>query len=127
VPLIDYQSRIADAYCPMGCGETLCLLNSGYVHCMAGECPQPDAARKILSNPEHLDVVLIGADSWTVLHPVRERLGDLFTCPVITACQQQLGGPPDGVTGYFRAQLDEAGKLCLEHLPGGYSVIPGSQ
>lgn len=114
-------------FCPMGCGETLHLMASGMICCLAPECPDKGAAQKVLSNPEHLDVVLIGADSWTVLHPLRERLGDLFTCPVLTACQQQLGGPPDGVTGYYRARLDDDGKLHLEHLPGGFSVIPGSR
>lgn len=123
MPLID----MTGVYCPMGCGQTL-HLNSGsrMISCVAPQCPDRGAAQKVLSNPEHLDVVLIEADSWTVLHPLRERLGDLFACPVLAACQQQLGGPPDGVTGYFRAQLDEAGKLCLEHLPDGFSVVPGA-
>lgn len=124
MPLIDMNGT----YCPMGCGATLHLHSGpGTIACVAPKCPDKWAAQKVLSNPEHLDVVLIGADSWTVLHPLKERLGDLFTCPIITACQQQLDGPPDGVTGHYRAQLDEDGKLCLEYLPDGYSVISGAR
>lgn len=123
MPLID----LAGVYCPMGCGATLhASTSSGLIACLNPGCPDRAAARKILSNPEHLDVVLVGPDSWTVLHPLRERLGDLFTCPVLAACQAQLEGiPPEG-DGYYRAHLDEAGKLQLEHLPEGFSVIPGA-
>lgn len=112
---VEYHVRVAGAFCPMGCGQTLSLLNTGYVHCMADGCPQPDAARKILADPEHLDVVIFGADSWTVRHPLRERLGDLATCPV-NAVVATLGRPPDGKTGAYRARITESG-LDLERVP----------
>lgn len=34
--------------CPMGCGQTLCLGNDGYVTCSYSRCPEPEAASKLL-------------------------------------------------------------------------------
>jgi hypothetical protein len=108
-PIID----ISGAYCPMGCGQHLHLMPSGMIQCLGKECPRPDAVQKILSNPVTDDVVLFGSDSFTVLHPLKERLGDLWTCQVHTACTQ-LDGPPG--LGQFRARFDENNGLVLERL-----------
>lgn len=101
---------IVGVYCPMGCGKTLHLTVGGMIACLASGCPNPGAAQKILSEPETTDIVVFGADSFTVLHPVKERLGDLWTCQVHQACTQ-LPGPPAG-PGRYRARID--GKGCLE-------------
>lgn len=109
---------INGAYCPMGCGETLHLMEGGLISCLAPRCPDKGAAQKILSYPEADDVVLFGADSFTVLHPLRERLGDLFACGVHAACNR-LGGPPEGKTGYYRVRFTGNDELQLEHMPEG--------
>lgn len=111
-PIID----MVGVYCPMGCGQTLHLMPSGMMQCLNRGCPNPGAAQKILSDPEHEDIVVFGPDSFTVLHPVRERLGDLFTCQVHQACSA-LDGPPEGKTGRFRARFDGQGRLELEEVP----------
>jgi hypothetical protein len=115
---------MAGVYCPMGCGRTLHLMPGGMIQCLASKCPNPGAAQTILSEPEHEDVVVFGADSYTVLHPLRERLGDLFSCQVHQLCGQ-LPGPPEGRTGRFRARIKPDGGLELEPIeenaetPGG--------
>src|SRR5690349_15912825 len=106
---------IRGVFCPMGCGETLHLMQAGVIRCLAGGCPQPAAAQKILANRETEHLVTFGADSWTVTHPLRDRLGDLPSCPVHEACNR-LGGPPGGITGRYRARLTPDGALDLELL-----------
>jgi hypothetical protein len=97
----------------MGCGQTLHLMPSAMISCLAEGCPDQGAAQKILSEPEHRDIVVFGEDSFTVLHPLCERLGDLFACEVHGACTR-LDGPPDGRTGRYRAWFGDDGQLMLE-------------
>lgn len=104
---------IIGTYCPMGCGKTLHLMESGMIQCLAEGCPRPDAAQKILSSPETDDIVVFGYDSFTVLHPIRERLGDLWACQVHEACTR-LDGPPAGKPGSYRATFGPEGQLVLE-------------
>lgn len=81
--------------CPMGCGETLFLGSGGYITCSWVKCPNPTAVSDLLL--EHADpwhVVNVGAGSWTIAHPLRERLaGELFECP-LHAYMESLAGPP---------------------------------
>jgi hypothetical protein len=107
---------IAGACCPMGCGETLHLMAGGMISCLGPDCPDQGAAQKILSDRETEHVVVFGADSYTVRHPLRDRLGDLFSCPVHLLVHA-LPGPPDDQTGRYRARITD-GKLMLEFLPG---------
>lgn len=96
----------------MGCaGETLHLMTGGMIMCLAPGCPDKEAAHKILSDAEPEHVILFGAGSFTVRHPLRERLGDLFSCEVHDMCDR-LPGPP-GDTGRYRARVTPAG-LDLE-------------
>lgn len=104
---------ILGAYCPMGCGQTLHLVGDGMISCLAKGCPDQGAAQKILSEPESVDIVVFGEDSFTVLHPIKERLGDLFACQIHNACTR-LPGPPGGKTGRYRAWFGEKGDLVLE-------------
>jgi hypothetical protein len=90
-------------------------MQSDVIHCLAPGCPDPDAAQKILSDPETRDVVEFTDERFTVLHPLRERLsGNLFGCPVNQAVLA-LDDPPD--PGRYRAWLGGDGKLVLELLP----------
>jgi hypothetical protein len=105
---------IEGVFCPMGCGQTLHLMAGNMICCLAPDCPDKGAAQKILSDPESEHIVVFGPDSFTVRHPLRERLGDLITCDMHTACTL-LPGPPEGRTGQYRARLTESG-LDLEPL-----------
>lgn len=63
--------------CPMGCGQTLQVDAIGTVSCYAPTCPRPDALALILQDRETEHVVTIHPDgSWTLRHPLRERLLD---------------------------------------------------
>lgn len=80
--------------CPLGCGPTLFLFPDGVVACGAPACPEPDAVTSILADQETHHVVVIGAVSFTVRHPLRERLRDeLMSCDLHEwlSC---LDGPP---------------------------------
>ena len=90
-------------YCPMGCGQTLFLGSGGYVTCSYGPCPEPGAVADILADPETQHVVVLGPSTFSVQHPLRERLnGDLFRCD-LHAKLTSLGGPP-AVPGWYRVQ-----------------------
>lgn len=104
-------------YCPMGCGQTLHRMPGGLIECLSPVCPNSAAAWKILSDPEHLDVVEFTETGFTVLHPLRERLGDLFACRVHALCSG-LPEPPDGHPGRYHATVDD-GVLVLEEIAGG--------
>lgn len=68
-------------FCPMGCGQTLSVMSGGHVTCRKLECPRPDAVSEILDDPETEHVVQLGEDTFTVRHPLRERLDNaLMTC-----------------------------------------------
>lgn len=89
--------------CPMGCGETLFLASEGYVSCSWARCPNPTAVSDILATRETEHIVLIGDESFTVQHPLRERLnGDLFSCP-LHGWMSDLAGPPRR-PGRYRAR-----------------------
>jgi len=104
----------------MGCGQTLHLMASNMVACLDRDCPDKGAAQKILSDPESEHVVTFGTDSWTIRHPLRERLGDLVACQVHEACRQ-MAGPPLGMPGTYRARVTATGMdwepLPLDALP----------
>lgn len=81
-------------YCPMGCGSTLFLGAGGYVTCSDLECPRPDAATTILDDAEHEHIVEIGPRTFTVRHPLRERLDDqLMDCALHDWLRARSGQP----------------------------------
>jgi Family of unknown function (DUF6085) len=96
--LPDVQGR-----CPMGCGETLFLGSGGYITCSWFSCPRPDAASLLLEEMETDHIAEFAEDdTFTILHPLRERLErELMACPLHTylVC---LAGPPV-VPGRYRA------------------------
>jgi hypothetical protein len=88
------MSAKVQGYCPMGCGRTLFLGSGGYVTCSLDKCPNPSAAADILDVREYEHVVLLGEHSYSISHPLRERLdGELFDCG-LHAYLANLGGPP---------------------------------
>lgn len=93
-------------YCPMGCGRTLFLGSGGFVTCSWHKCPNPTAVTDLLDDPEHEHVVEIGATSFSVQHPLRERLeGALFECALHSRLAA-LDGPPATV-GRYRVYVGE--------------------
>lgn len=109
------------AYCPMGCGNTLHLMQSGTIMCLDQDCLRPDAAQAILEDPETQHIVVFRADGWEMIHPLSDRLGSLLACPVHAACNR-LPGPPAGILGKYRVKLNGEGGLEVELLE---SAQPG--
>jgi len=88
-------------FCPMGCGETLFLGSGGYVTCSLIGCPRPDAVSTLLDDRETDHVVHLKERTFTVRHPLRERLNDaLMRCDLDTYLIA-LNGPP-GLPARYR-------------------------
>jgi hypothetical protein len=100
-------------YCPMGCGNTLHVMQPGMIRCLLKGCHDPMAVQKILSQPEsHLDIVQIDEDGFSILHPLRERIGGgLFDCPVNKALLA-MSAPP-APPGRYQAKLGDDGRVDL--------------
>lgn len=82
-------------YCPMGCGQTLVLVGwGGHVACSLDACPRPDAAADILNDAEVNHIVALGATTFTVRHPLRERLDDELMHCSLHEWIAGLSGPP---------------------------------
>lgn len=73
--------RVA-GFCPMGCGETLFIAQGGYITCSYIPCPNPSAVADILGFRETEHLVQFHAGTFTVMHPLRERVNpnDLLSC-----------------------------------------------
>lgn len=86
-------------FCPMGCGETLSVIegrDSNSITCTNRGCPNPAAAARILEESETEHVVEVGDDTFSLKHPLRERLeGELFDCPCHKWLRGQEGPPVD--------------------------------
>lgn len=108
------QIRDVRGYCPVGCGKSLHLTGDGSIVCLSRDCPEPDAAQKILLDSETEHIALFEEETFTIQHPLRDRLGDLFSCTVHTLVSA-LPGPPEGKTGKYRVRVAD-GDLILESL-----------
>jgi len=86
-------------WCPMGCGMTLVLpgdeeAGEGNVTCAHPKCPRPSAVHELLQERETEHVVIVGEDTFSLQHPLRERLdGELFDCPAHRWLKAQDGPP----------------------------------
>jgi Family of unknown function (DUF6085) len=120
---------IADVYalCPMCRERKLHLLVSGVIRCLNRACPRPMAAQEILDGDLGVDIVQIDEGGFSILHPLRERLGGgLFDCPVNKALAAM--GEPPALPGRYRATIGEDGIPVLAPLigsPGEISFPPG--
>lgn len=80
--LCDDEDFAVPGYCP-GCGTQALQLRGGKLLCEHRDCPTPDAAAKILSDPEIEHIVVVEDASWNMKHPLRERINDeLLDCAV---------------------------------------------
>ncbi len=94
-------------YCPMGCGTTLHLVDGGHVTCTFVGCPDPEAVTTLLAERETEHLVTFHTNTFTVRHPLRERLDDaLMRCELHDYCFN-LDGPP-AAPGLYRAVRDDA-------------------
>lgn len=90
-------------YCPMGCGETLSVMDGGHVTCRRLECPRPDAVSEILADRETEHLVTFSPTAFTVRHPLRERLDDALMDCELHEFIAALPGPPVS-SGLYRAR-----------------------
>lgn len=68
-------------HCPACGAQSLFVADEGHITCSFVSCPQPDAVSLILDDRETEHIAQLGANGWTVRHPLRERIGDaLMTC-----------------------------------------------
>jgi hypothetical protein len=96
------DDRSIAGYCP-ACGwESLTRANGGRVTCGRLECQRPTAADEILADSETEHVVHLFAGTFTIRHPLRERLDDqLMRCDLHDHIAS-LAGPP-AAPGRYRA------------------------
>jgi hypothetical protein len=95
------QGKKVRGVCPMGCGQTLFLGESGHVTCGFVDCPNPGMADELLHDQETEHVAIFDSRSFVLKHPLRER-PDLFKCKLHEAIRDALDGPPNGVPGRYR-------------------------
>lgn len=98
-------------YCPV-CGFDQLWLVHGVIACGSDECTDPTAVTRLLADDEHEHIVTLGWASFTIRHPLRERLDDaLMECDLSEWVDEQMGaqnGPlPD--PGRYRASADGDG------------------
>lgn len=90
----DFAKGRIRGQCPMGCGETLFIGSGGYITCSYLECPNASAVSFILDERETEHIVVLGDETFTVRHPLRERIdGQLERCQLHTYLHS-LDGPP---------------------------------
>lgn len=105
----DRWPRVA-GYCPMGCGDTLVLRTSGRISCTWVDCPRPSAVDELLADSEVDHQVTFYEDTFTVRHPLSERLDDqLLTCGLHQDLVD-LDGPPVPVGTYRAVLLDDTSR-----------------
>lgn len=102
-------------FCPMGCGQTLACTSAGAITCHHPDCTRPRALTELLAVDEPDHTVWFDTDSFTVLHPLRERLDNrLVTCALHAHCAALPGPPAD--PGRYRAWTAASGHWRFEHL-----------
>lgn len=116
--LIDIQG-----FCP-ACGQDKLHIERyvGTVHCLNSECSDTGAAHKILAEHEiehtlvvHPDTPTSGSGTWTLKHPLRERINDeLMSCTVDKLVRQTFAFnyPPEA--GTYRVAKGADGKYTME-------------
>lgn len=90
----------------MGCGRTLFLAEGGYVTCSYHRCPDPCALDTIIDDEEKEHVVSIQDRTFTVRHPLRERVDDAMLDCTLHSWVAGLDGPPRA-PGRYRVSGDQ--------------------
>lgn len=113
--MLQVWDRTVAGHCPMGCGQTLYVGSGGHITCARIDCPDPCAVDRILFDAETEHVVEFGAGSFTIRHPLRERLGDALMQCALHDHVTGLDGPPVE-PGRYRARVHD-GMWTWEELP----------
>jgi hypothetical protein len=92
-------------HCPMGCGETLMLGSGGYVTCGFLPCPRPTAVSDILHDQETQHIVELEPKTFTIRHPLKERLDDALMDCALHDYLTVLDGPP-AAPGRYRVTFN---------------------
>jgi len=105
---VTLQPPRVHGYCP-ACGhDDLWLSENGLIVCNDLGCPNPTAAVEILDDAETEHIVWIRVYTFTVRHPLRERIGDsLLACPLDEHIRAS-DGPPYSL-GRYRVTSDRLG------------------
>jgi hypothetical protein len=108
------DDRHVEGYCPMGCGRTLFLGDGGDITCSYLHCPNRGAVAEILADSETQHIVWFGETTFTMLHPLRERLADEDAQAALAACRlhehiNAMDGPPVAPGKYRAAARTGAG------------------
>lgn len=94
---------VANVACPWGCGNTIHLM-SGHLICVNERCPERLGLQKILEQNRPYHLVELEATTFSIQHPLSERLnGELFRCPVHA---QISGAPRPPKPGTFKVSPD---------------------
>jgi hypothetical protein len=108
-------------YCPAcGAAKLQAMSHVGIVHCTNPECPRLQAIHEILSTPV-IDHLLVTHDrSWTLVHPLIERLDNaMLGCTVgdkVSFMMQTQSGPAED-DAVYRVTVNDLGDLCFQGLP----------
>ena len=113
-------------YCPMGCGKTLFVGDGGYVTCSLIGCPEPAAVSDILDDRESEHVVNFDENTFTVRHPLRERLEDKLMQCELHDWIWNLDGPPSK-PGLYRATAKPKGGWNFTALAGGRMITTATR
>jgi hypothetical protein len=97
--------RVVDGYCPACGSQSLWLWNSAKVTCQRIGCPRPTAVDELLADCETAHVVQVDADTFTVRHPLIERLDDALMRCQLHHYIAGLPGPPVK-PGRYRVSAD---------------------
>lgn len=109
------MTAAVQGHCPVCGGCSLFLAEGGHVTCSRLECPRPTAVDELLANRETDHVVVLQPKTFTVRHPLRERLDDeLLTCDVHQRIRG-LDGPPRQ-PGTYRVTVLPGGSWMWEEI-----------
>lgn len=88
------ETGIVAGYCPMGCGRTLFLGEGGTITCSYLRCPDRLAVDRILADAESEHIVEFERSTFTIRHPLRERIDDELLRCALHEYVAGLDGPP---------------------------------
>lgn len=103
--------------CP-ACGRSALVLSpAGEVTCTHLGCERPDTVARLLADPDQRShIVDLGPATFSLRHPLAERLDDaLHACP-LHAWLQSLPGPPAAPGRYRASAADGALAWNLERI-----------
>jgi hypothetical protein len=107
IPDKEGNDRRIPGYCPMGCGQTLFIAKGNYT-----------AASDILNDQETEHIVKFQDNTFTVRHPLRERLDNaLLTCSIaedLIKHQVRLRGLTIADGSYRARSADPHGSWLME-------------